>query len=118
LLAIREKVKGLIFHSQVSVFGDSCQRGRKYEPKAKGPHHHQSLKMKFIQIDILLCSKGVLFKSKKKHLKQGEKISNLENASFNLIHVPLTICKRFLKRIVQRICKNKTRGANEVQNFK
>jgi hypothetical protein len=25
-----EKVKGLIFHSQVSVFGDSCQRGRKY----------------------------------------------------------------------------------------
>jgi hypothetical protein len=25
-----EKVEGLIFHSQVSVFGDSCQRGRKY----------------------------------------------------------------------------------------
>jgi hypothetical protein len=26
-----EKVtKGLIFHSQVSIFGDSCQRGRKY----------------------------------------------------------------------------------------
>jgi hypothetical protein len=23
-----------------SVFGDSCQRGRKHEPKAKGPHHH------------------------------------------------------------------------------
>jgi hypothetical protein len=41
LFAIGEKVKGLIFHSQVSVFGDSCQRGRKYEPKAKGPHHHQ-----------------------------------------------------------------------------
>jgi hypothetical protein len=40
LFAIREIVKGLIFHSQVSVFGDSCQRGRKYEPKAKGPHHH------------------------------------------------------------------------------
>jgi hypothetical protein len=34
-----------------------------------------------------------LFESKEKHLKQGEKISNLENASFNLIHVPLTICK-------------------------
>jgi hypothetical protein len=59
-----------------------------------------------------------LFKSKEKHLKQGEKISNLENASFNLIHIPLTICKMFLKRILQRICKNKTRGANEVQNFK
>jgi hypothetical protein len=40
LFAIGEKVKGLIFHSQVSVFDDSCQRGRKYEPKAKGPHHH------------------------------------------------------------------------------
>ena len=26
--------------SNDSVFGDSCQRGRKYEPKAKGPHHH------------------------------------------------------------------------------
>jgi hypothetical protein len=23
------------------VFGDSCQRGREYDPKAKGPHHHQ-----------------------------------------------------------------------------
>jgi hypothetical protein len=47
LFAIGEKVKGLIFHSQVSVFGDSCQRGRKYEPSAKGPHHPQILKMKF-----------------------------------------------------------------------
>jgi hypothetical protein len=28
-------------------------------------------------------------KSKEKHLKQGEKISNLENASCNLIHIPL-----------------------------
>jgi hypothetical protein len=27
--------------SNDSVFGDSCQRGRDYEPKAKGPHHHQ-----------------------------------------------------------------------------
>jgi hypothetical protein len=46
LFTIREKVQGLIFHSQVSIFGDSCQRGRKYEPKAK-PHHHRILKMKF-----------------------------------------------------------------------
>jgi hypothetical protein len=30
--------------SNDSVFGDSCQRGRKYEPKAKGPHHHQFIK--------------------------------------------------------------------------
>jgi hypothetical protein len=32
--------KGLYF-TQASVFGDSCQRGREYYPKAKGPHHHQ-----------------------------------------------------------------------------
>jgi hypothetical protein len=51
-------------------------------------------------------------------LKQGEKISNLENASQNLIHLPLTICKMFLKRILQRVCKNKTSGAGVVQNVK
>jgi hypothetical protein len=59
-----------------------------------------------------------LFKSKGKHLKQGEKISNLENASCNLIHIPLTICKRNLKRFSKRICKNKTSGANVAQNVK
>jgi hypothetical protein len=51
-------------------------------------------------------------------LKQGEKILNLGNASFNLIHIPLTICNRILKRIFQRICKNKTSGASVVQNVK
>jgi hypothetical protein len=51
-------------------------------------------------------------------LKQGEKISNLENASQNLIHSPLTICKITLKRIYKRICKNKTCGASVVQNVK
>jgi hypothetical protein len=51
-------------------------------------------------------------------LKQGEKISNLENASQNLIHLPLIICKKTLKRISKRICKNKTSGASVVQNVK
>jgi hypothetical protein len=51
-------------------------------------------------------------------LKQGEKISNPENASQNLIHLPLNICKRTLKRIYKRICKNKTCGAIVVQNVK
>jgi hypothetical protein len=51
-------------------------------------------------------------------LKQGEKISNLENASQNLIDLPLTICKITLKRIYKRICKNKTCGASVVQNVK
>jgi hypothetical protein len=59
-----------------------------------------------------------VFSQRKKHLKQGEKISNLENASQNLIHLPLTICKRTLKRIYKRICKNKTSGASVVQNVK
>jgi hypothetical protein len=45
-------------------------------------------------------------------LKQGEKISNLENASQNLIHLPLTICKRTLK-IIYKTC-----GASVVQNDK
>jgi hypothetical protein len=31
----------------IPFFGDSCQRGRKYEPKAKGPHHHQFQKLSF-----------------------------------------------------------------------
>jgi hypothetical protein len=43
-----------------------------------------------------------LFKSKEKHLKQGEKISNLENASRNLIHIPLTICKMIFKKTFQK----------------
>jgi hypothetical protein len=52
-------------------------------------------------------------------LKQGEKISNLENASQNLIHLPLTICKRSLKRIYKKeFAKNKTCGASVVQNVK
>jgi hypothetical protein len=65
-----------------------------------------------------ISSGGVLCKSKEKHLKQGEKISNLENASCNPIHTPLTICKKTLKRFSKRICKNKTSGANVVQNIK
>jgi hypothetical protein len=61
---------------------------------------------------------GSFVESKEKHLKQGEKISNLENASRNLIHIPFTICKKTLKRISKIICKNKTSGASVVQNVK
>jgi hypothetical protein len=63
-------------------------------------------------------SRGSFVQSKEKHLKQGEKNSNLENASQNLIHLPLNVCKRTLKRIYKRICKNKTYGASVVQNVK
>jgi hypothetical protein len=62
--------------------------------------------------------RGSFVKSKEKHLKQGEKILNLENASRNLIHLPLTIYKKTLKRISKRVCKNKTSGASVVQNVK
>jgi hypothetical protein len=51
-------------------------------------------------------------------LKQGEKISKLENALQTLIHLLLTICKRTLKRFTKDFCKNKTCGASVVQNVK
>jgi hypothetical protein len=43
-------------------------------------------------------------------------MSNLENASRNLIS--LSICKKTLKRISKKICKNKTSGASVAQNIK
>ena len=120
------------------------KRGRN-KPKAKGPHHHQFQKLsafqKYLSIGILLCSKGgessiskMIFKtllntkrrisfrgsfvkSKEKYLKRGEKISNLENASQNLIHIPLTICKRLWKEFPKHL-QNKTSGASVVQNVK
>ena len=48
--------------SNDSVFGDSCQRGRKYEPKAKGPHHHQfqklNLSVEYFQFVSYCVQKG------------------------------------------------------------
>jgi hypothetical protein len=32
----------------------------------------------------------------------GEKISNLENDSFNLVQIPLTICKKHFEKIFQK----------------
>jgi hypothetical protein len=40
-------------------------------------------------------------------LKQGEKISNLENASQNLIHTPLPICKKIFEKEFPKHCKTK-----------
>jgi hypothetical protein len=40
-------------------------------------------------------------------LKQGEKISNLENALQTLIHLPLTICKRFFDGFTKEFAKTK-----------
>jgi hypothetical protein len=40
-------------------------------------------------------------------LKKSEKISNLANASQNLIHIPLTICKKTLKEFPKEFAKTK-----------
>ena len=66
-----------------------------------------------INIKTLLNTKrrislrGSFVQSKEKHLKQGEKISNLENASQNPIHLPLTTLQKTLKRISKTFAKTK-----------
>jgi hypothetical protein len=62
-LFITKGERVVIEGSNDSVFGDSCQRGRKYEPKAKGPHHTTTNFKNFVfprilSIGIPLCSKG------------------------------------------------------------
>jgi hypothetical protein len=54
---------------------------------------------------ISLWGSFVLVKGKA--FETGEKTSNLENASQNFIHIPLTICKRTLKRISKKFAKTK-----------
>jgi hypothetical protein len=43
--------------------------------------------------------RGSFYLVKGKAFETGGEISNLENASYNLIHIPLTMCKRVLKII-------------------
>jgi hypothetical protein len=63
-------------------------------------------------------SGGVLLSQRKIIWSRGRKFQILKNASRSLIHIRLTICKKTLKRFFKRICKNKTCGANVVQNVK
>ena len=73
------------------------------------------VKVKF-QIDIYLITllkakrrisfRGSLYLVKGKAFETGGEISNLRNASCNLIHIPLTICKSLWKDFLKRICKN------------
>jgi hypothetical protein len=115
----------------IPFFGDSCQKGGEMSPKqkdrttttkfknlvlSKSIYHLVSYcvqkgeKVVFQKwyIKTLLNTKrwisfrGSFVKSKEKHLKQREKISNLENALQTLIHLPLTICKRSLKWIYKK----------------
>jgi CRISPR/Cas system-associated endonuclease Cas3-HD len=60
-----------------------------------------------------------VFSQRKKHLKQGEKISNQKKLCKNLIHLPLTMLQKdFEKDLQKKNCKNKTCGASVVQNVK
>jgi hypothetical protein len=52
-------------------------------------------------------SGGVLFKSKEKHLNRGRKFQILKMFLVNLIYIPLTICKKTLKRFSKRFAKTK-----------
>jgi hypothetical protein len=64
--------------SNESVFGDSCQRGRKHEPKGKGPHHHQFQNFGFgfsIGTNFRKSfSIGMIFKLTSSCVQKGEKI--------------------------------------------
>jgi hypothetical protein len=51
--------------------------------------------------------RGSFYLVKGKAFETGGEISNLQNASCNLIPIPLTICKKILKRFYKNICKNK-----------
>jgi hypothetical protein len=74
------------------------------------------VKVKF-QIDIYLKTllkakrrisfKGSFYLVKGKAFETGGESSNLKNASYNIIHIPLTICKKTLNRFFKKICKNK-----------
>jgi hypothetical protein len=50
---------------------------------------------------------GVFVLVKGKAFETGEQISNLENASRNLIHIPLTICKWLWKDFPKEFAKTK-----------
>jgi ADP-glucose pyrophosphorylase len=51
-------------------------------------------------------------------LKQGEKISNFENASQKSYSFTFDYLQKNFEEDLQRICKNKTYGASVVQNVK
>jgi hypothetical protein len=55
-----------------------------------------SLKVKFSNWNLFQENfiQGEFYLVKGKAFETGGEISNLENASRNLIHIPLTICKR------------------------
>jgi hypothetical protein len=61
---------------------------------------------------------GVLFKVKGKAFETGGENFKSWKCFANSYYLPLTICKRTLKRFYKRICKNKTYVESVVQNVK
>jgi hypothetical protein len=67
----------------------------------------------YIYLKTLLKAKrrisfrGNFYLVKGKAFETGREIPNLKNAYCNIIPIPLTICKKILKRFSKRICKNK-----------
>jgi hypothetical protein len=59
---------------------------------------------------------GVLFKSKEKHLKQGEKNFKSWKCFAKLLFTTFDYLQKNLEKIYKRFCKNKTCGAIVVQN--
>jgi hypothetical protein len=140
LFAKGEKIvrKGAYISLKVSVFGDSCQRGRKYEPKAKGPLHHPNFKLVSLcvlkgeqvvlfRIDILKPSwtlrgefiwGGVLFSQRKSIGNRGRKFHILKMLHKILFIYLWLFAKELWKGFTKIICKNKTCGASVVQNVK
>jgi ADP-glucose pyrophosphorylase len=51
-------------------------------------------------------------------LKQGEKISNLENAFQKSYSFTFDYLQKDLEKNLQKVCKNKTCGASMIQNVK
>jgi hypothetical protein len=141
-----ERKKRAYISLKVSVFGDSCQRGRKYEPKAKGPHYHPNFKMIFKLINFKLisfCSKGRasnIFKidilkpswtlrekfieggfclvKGKAFQTRGEKFKTWKCLAKSYSFTFDYFAKGLWKGFTKRICKNKTCGASVVQNVK
>jgi hypothetical protein len=72
----------------------------------------------FLKTKRRISFRGRFYLVKEKAFETGGEISNLESASCNLIYMHLTIRKKTLKRFSKRIYKNKTSGANVVQNIK
>jgi hypothetical protein len=61
---------------------------------------------------------GRFYLAKGKAFEIGGEISNLKNASCNTTYIPLTICKKTLKRFSRKNLQKQTRGAKVVQNVK